>query len=465
MKKIWVKFLKDYETYKKDQVVELEESTANSLINLKFADKTEVPNTDIIDGAMKGLSDNFKDAISTAVKSAIEETNKQVGDSIKKYLPAIPKDHEAEAKGGFNSFGDFLYSVRGVELEESGTVKEKMKAYGQQIVAKAPLGINTLQDEEGGYLVPEQWSNEIWDYVVEAQEILPRTDQRTTSSNNLNLNGFEELSLKDGYRDSGVRAYWLEEAAEYTASQPKWKKMRMELKKLGVLCYVTEEELSDAKGLNLGPTLQRKAANAINWLVNDSFLNGTGVGKPLGILNADTNATLVIPIETNQAAGTILHRNLIKMYYRMLPGLRKSSVWMVHPNLEELLPLIAFADETSSRFPIYIPPGGLSASPYGSLFGKPVIPSQFCQDVGTPGDIIHVAWSQYMTLQKAGAGIKSATSMHVRFLFDEQVFKFSFRIDGQPSWSHPMEDYKGTTLRSPYIILGDRTSASESTGL
>lgn len=458
--KFWIKFLKDYETYKKDQVIELDESTANSLVALKFAEKTEAPNKDIVDGAMKGLSDSFKEAISTAVKSAIEETNKQVGDSVQKYF-ATPIDHEAEAKAGFSSFGEFLSVVQG---EKTAAGRERIAKY-QEYLAKAPSGINTLQDEEGGYLVPETWSNEIWDYVVEAQEIMPRTDQRTTSTNNLNVNGFEELSLKDGYRDSGVRAYWIEEAGEYTASQPRWKKIRMELKKLGVLCYVTDEELSDAKGIGLGSVLQRKSANAINWLVNDSFINGTGVGKPFGILAGDNNALITVDIETNQPAQTIRHLNINKMYYRMLPEMRRRAVWMVHPNLEQNLSLIAFNDETSSRFPIYLPPGGIKDSPFGSLYGRPVIPSQFCQDFGTPGDIIFVDWSQYITLTKQGGGIKSANSMHVRFLFDEQVFKFSFRVDGQPAWSHTIEDFRGTTTRSPFIVLGDRTSASESTGL
>ncbi len=57
--------------------------------------------------------------------------------------------------------------------------------------------------------------------------------------------------------------------------------------------------------------------------------------------------------------------------------------------------------------------------------------------------------------------------MHVRFLFDEQVFKFSFRIGGGSLWSGPVQDQNGSTTRSPYVTLENRraTAGDATSGL
>jgi HK97 family phage major capsid protein len=67
----------------------------------------------------------------------------------------------------------------------------------------------------------------------------------------------------------------------------------------------------------------------------------------------------------------------------------------------------------------YMPPGGLSQTPYGSLFGAPVIEIEQCPTLGTVGDIALCAWSEYQAIEKGG--IQTASSIHVRFIFDETV--------------------------------------------
>jgi hypothetical protein len=38
--------------------------------------------------------------------------------------------------------------------------------------------------------------------------------------------------------------------------------------------------------------------------------------------------------------------------------------------------------------PVYLPPGGLSHAPFGTLMGRPVMPLEFCETLGTEGDIV-----------------------------------------------------------------------------
>lgn len=105
---------------------------------------------------------------------------------------------------------------------------------------------------------------------------------------------------------------------------------------------------------------------------------------------------------------------------------------------------------------MYVPAGGLSEKPYGTLFGRPVIPLEQCSAAGDVGDIILADISQYLLIDKGG--IKAASSVHVRFLYDENVFRFIYRVDGQPIWNKPLTPFKGSATVSPFVTLAKRSS-------
>ena len=105
--------------------------------------------------------------------------------------------------------------------------------------------------------------------------------------------------------------------------------------------------------------------------------------------------------------------------------------------------------------PAYMPPGGLSASPYGTLKGRPVIPIEQCAALGTAGDIILADFSQYVTCTKGG--IQTASSIHLNFKYDETTFRWVYRADGQPTWNAPLTPYKDTgETQSPFVVLAAR---------
>jgi HK97 family phage major capsid protein len=107
---------------------------------------------------------------------------------------------------------------------------------------------------------------------------------------------------------------------------------------------------------------------------------------------------------------------------------------------------------------IYMPPGGLSQSPYGTLLGRPVIPIEQCQALGTAGDIILGDFSNGYLLAEKG-GIKTDMSIHVKFDYDESVFRFVLRVDGQPVRATALTPYKGgaTATQSHFVALATRS--------
>ena len=102
----------------------------------------------------------------------------------------------------------------------------------------------------------------------------------------------------------------------------------------------------------------------------------------------------------------------------------------------------------------YMPPTGISGQAYGTLFGRPVIPIEQASAIGDVGDIILADMNEYLLIEKGG--IEGAASIHVRFLYDESVFRFILRIDGQPKRKLPLTPYKGGNTLSPFIVLEAR---------
>ena len=104
--------------------------------------------------------------------------------------------------------------------------------------------------------------------------------------------------------------------------------------------------------------------------------------------------------------------------------------------------------------PVYMPAGGLSAAPYDTLYSRPVLPVEHCAALGTVGDILFADFGQYLLADKGG--IQSASSIHVQFLTDETVFRFLYRVDGQPLWHAPLTPASGGSTRSPFVSLATR---------
>jgi HK97 family phage major capsid protein len=104
---------------------------------------------------------------------------------------------------------------------------------------------------------------------------------------------------------------------------------------------------------------------------------------------------------------------------------------------------------------IWMPPGGVSGSPYSTLFGRPVIPTQACQQLGDVGDILFTDLSQYAAVLKAG-GIRSDASMHLWFDQGVTAFRFVLRMGGQPWWSTAISAKNGSTTYSPFVALEAR---------
>ncbi|MFZ7126991.1 MAG: phage major capsid protein, partial [Desulfobacterales bacterium] len=316
-------------------------------------------------------------------------------------------------------------------------------------------GLGETVPSDGGFLIEKQFSAELLQAAFERANIasLCRRIPIGGNSNGVKIPGLDESSRATGSRWGGCRGYWVAEADEKTKSKPKFRQIELELKKAAVLVYTSDELLQDST--ILGDVIGRIARDELAFMLDDAIINGTGAGMPLGILNS---GALVTQAAESQAAGSLVPENISKMWARLFATSQKTSVWLINQELLPMLYLLKIEGDAGAVTTLYMPPGGFSQAPYGTIFGRPVIPIEQCQAPDTAGDIILADFANGYVLAEKG-GVKSDLSIHVRFVYDESVFRFVMRVDGQPVLSQPIAPYKGSNDLSHFVTLaGSRTA-------
>jgi HK97 family phage major capsid protein len=158
--------------------------------------------------------------------------------------------------------------------------------------------------------------------------------------------------------------------------------------------------------------------------------------------------------ESGQAAATFNYANVKKMWARMWAPSRQNAVWFINQDVE---PQLYSMNEVvgTGGVPVYLPANGAADKPFSTLFGRPVVPIEYAQTLGTVGDVLLADFSQYVAIDKGG--IEQAASMHVRFIYDEQTFRFIYRVDGEPMWKSALTPKNGTNTLSPFVTLATRS--------
>lgn len=364
----------------------------------------------------------------------------------------VVKQQPLSKNGGFKSLGEMAYHVRFASLRERGSMDPRL----ERLAAASTYG-NEASGSDGGFAVPPDFRTAIMEKVMGEDSLLSRCDQITTSGNTFTCPADETTPWQT---TGGIQAYWDGEAATATQSKPALENKTIKLNKIRALVPMTEELLEDAPAMDA--YLRNKAPAKIGFKVNLAIIQGTGVGQPLGILNSGCLVT--VTKEGSQVADTLVGNNVIKMYARMPAANRRNAVWLINQDIEPQLFKLSLpgTDNEGNATTgwgglIYMPPGGVSGAPYGTLFGRPVIPTEACETLGDKGDIIFADMSQYLALLKSGPNPRVETSMHLWFDQDLLAFKFVLRVGGMPWWSSTISGRDGTpTTYSPFVTLEAR---------
>ena len=373
---------------------------------------------------------NRLQALAKREEEAAKPVNSPVhGRSVEVINEPMPKPYKS-----------LVAQLRDIKQAAQGVVSENLRVVQNATGASSGIG------QDGGFAIQTDFAGVIMESAAKAGNILPLVDSYEVSdgSNSVKWVDIDEDDVSATVF-GGVRVYWAAEAATVAASHPKLKEKELKLEKLMGFAYATYELEADSSFVN---TLYNRAFSlAIQRTLEGAIISGDGVGKPLGILTG--GALVSVAKETNQAANTILWKNLSKMYH--LSTDKQSAVWLCHPDAHEQFDFLDFPVGTGG-VPVYLP-ATLQGS-IDTLRARPIVDSDHCSALGSVGDVMFADMSDYMMAYKGG--VDAATSIHVQFLTAENCFRFIFRANGMPKRNTALTIKNSSTKRSPFVALAAR---------
>ena len=391
-----------------------------------------------------GLDEKLDEKVDAAVQTAIKAVKAEL---IK--APDLGGEQKEDPKGGFKCLSDYATVVRKACARDGQAVDQRLLELNKKAAGDA---MNEGSSEYGGYLVPEEFRQQLMQQTIEKSNIIARTMVIPMATNSINIPTVQDTTHASGTVYGGIKFYWLEEEGEKTETKPKLGSVNLRLKKTAGLCYVTDELLQDSP-ISMEPMLNQMFTDALAWTLDSVFLNGTGAGQPLGIINAP--CLIQVAKETGQQATTLIFENIIKMFSRV--SNKSNCSFIANPDCFSQLASMSLSVGTGGA-PVWLPAGGVSGKPFDTLMGRPLEWSEHCRSVGSLGDIYLCDWSQYLVGQKAGsaAGIQFAQSIHLKFDYDQTAYRFVFRVDGQPLWKSAQTPQYSSSTISPFVATAVR---------
>ena len=263
---------------------------------------------------------------------------------------------------------------------------------------------NVLQegvDADGGYLVPEEYDSRLI-RVLEGENIMRKLGHKITTSGDHKIN----------IASTEPAAAWIEEGGALQFSDAKFAQILLDAHKLHVAIKVTEELLYD-NAFNLENYIIEEFGKALSNAEEDAFLNGTGVGQPLGLFAATGGGTVYKTV-TKLTADDIM--NLV---YALKRPYRKNSAFIMNDQI--IATIRTFKDGNGA----YMWQPSYQAGEPDKLLGYPVYTSPFA-----PEDAI--SFGDYSYYNIGDRGTRSFKQLTELFAGNGMIgFVAKERVDGK----------------------------------
>lgn len=439
---MWLRLTKGYQNQPENSIIQIDDKVGEALIAGQIAEKHYDPTAGIAEGLIAKASDQMSQAFAKAIGETLEKLAKT---TIQTGVTQTTETKSAEKP----RLGPWLAAVLNKNhkyLEQHFPEQEVVT--NSQSGDKAPLfqqkaALHSQSGVTGGYVVPTVFYPQLMQIAAEKSIVRRMATMVPMASRSVLIPTLDVTTAPTAGNTAffgGMIAYWTEEAASLTETEPTFKQIELVAHELSGYSKASMTLLQD-NAIALESLLMQLFGGAIGWHEDQAFLRGNGVGKPLGI----TNSPCAIQV-TRATANQFKLQDAAKMLSRLLPGWQpQSTAWVVSPSVLEYL--IQISDSAGNV--IWIPNArdGLPMS----LFGLPVMVTEKLPTLGTADDVLLVDFKHYLIGDRMQLEI--AASEHVAFLTNQIAWRFVHRVDGQPWLPAAVTLSDASYTVSPFIRL------------
>jgi len=235
---------------------------------------------------------------------------------------------------------------------------ESMKAFAKflrkgdaHLTEKEIKALSTDSNSDGGYLVPLNYGSQIIEKITEISPV--RQFARVIP-----------ISVGDAWTEPVENALpsaaWVGEHVQNgDSSAGTFTNLTIYTHEMNAEPYVTEKMLQ-SNAYNVEEYLQRKVVTAFNKLEGTSFISGSGVGQPQGILTNTSVATIASGSATSFDAD-----DLMEMFYGLKSDYARNGAWMVNRVTLGFVRKLKAGDDN------YLWQPGLAGSAPATILGRP----------------------------------------------------------------------------------------------
>ncbi|MFA5377691.1 MAG: phage major capsid protein [Dehalococcoidia bacterium] len=362
-----------------------------------------------------------------------------------------PQQPAPEVKTRFDDMDDWMESV--AKWYSKGHVDPRLKLWSELGDNSLPIINEQKQMVEnvgasGGFLVPVEQYNGIMAIAAEKSIVRQRANIIRMARRQMDFTVLDQTGTAAGVGHwfGGMLFYWADEAAEKTITTASWRQMSLVAKKLIGYTRASDELVADAS-ISLNDFLSGPFgfAGGVAWMEDYAFLNGTGVGQPLGVINA--GATISVARQVQQS---VTYEDLTQMQENHMG--EDSAVWVASISLKHVLMNMTYPTGNPA---LVWQPSAREGMP-GTLFGRPIYWTEKVPSRGNAGDIGLYDFSQYLLGDRQATTI--TTSGDEFFRYDQTSWRVVHRIDGRPWLNAPLTLQDGTSTVSPFVILGAKST-------
>jgi HK97 family phage major capsid protein len=441
---MFLKLLKDWKSKPAGETIEVPDEFAHLLVDQKLAESVSGdPIQAMITKSLESATGKWAQSMDQVINLTLQKFHEAQGQARRHAVPAIfGPGGDGDPK---RNFGDWAAAVARDDqayLEKHyGSVKIN---YTQKAALAEASGVT------GGYIVPPEFAQQLLALAEEMAIVRGRAFVQPMASATLMFPYLDVTTVQAAGTSpffGGIVFSWTAEAQTRTETEPQFKMLELKAWELSGYTVSSNVLLQDA-AFGLEKFLFNVFARAIAWYEDYAFLQGNGVGKPLGMLKCAANLT--VTRAGGSGTQTFTYADAAKMVSRLLPSSINNAIWVIHPYV--LTALVQLAD-TSGRLVSVPNIGGAQEKIPGTLFGRPVLISEKVPTFGAAGggDVNLLDPQHYVIGDRMQ--IEVAASQHVNFLKNQMTWRVVERIDGQPWLDKVITLQDGTSTVSPFVSL------------